>query len=192
MKKKFLIIVALFSFGFANAQKYEVKVNPLGLFYGKPDLFAEYIVNDNFGVEISLGFAFGKSVGPTFSFNENSSERPDQSGFGAKIVGKYYFSPDQGADGWYGGIYFRQESLNLTYSSAFSANNYKTSIFAGGVEFGKKWVFDTGVLIDISMGTGRAFSEKREFVNRPTDNSFVGFELGYDFTCKFAVGYRFN
>ncbi len=190
MKKTILVTLILFTFGVVNAQKFEAKINPLGAMFGKPDISVEYIVNDNFGVELSAGIAFGKT-GSSVSFGGVSSEKPTQSGFGVKLISKYYFSPDQGADGWYGGIYLRQESLDLTYSSSFSASDYKSSIFAGGVEFGKKWVFDSGVLIELALGTGRPFSEKRTFSNVANTNN-LDIELGVDFTGKFAVGYRFN
>ncbi len=191
MKKIVLLAVAIATFGVANAQKkFEAKINPLGALFGRPDVSAEYIFSDHFGAELSLGFAFGKT-GTAATFNNTTSEKPTQSGFGVKVTGKYYFSPDEGGDGWYGGIYLRQESLDLKYPSNFSTFNYESSIFAGGVEFGKKWVFDSGLLIELGAGVGRPFSEKRTFSDPNNQNSNVAIEIGVDFTGKFAVGYRF-
>lgn len=188
MKKIILTALAVFAFGLTNAQKgkIEAKINPLGALFGRPDVSGEYIVSDSFGVELSLGVAFGKSSGISI----NGSEKPTQSGFGVKVTAKYYFNPDQGADGWYGGVYLRQESLNLSYPNTFSNFDYKSSVFAGGVEFGKKWVFDSGLLIELGAGVGRPFSEKRTFTNSSSDYD-GNFEIGIDFTGKFAVGYRF-
>jgi hypothetical protein len=83
--------------------------------------------------------------------------------------------------------------LSLKYDSTagndFSGFDYKSAIFAGGIEFGKKWVFDSGILIDIAAGVGRPFSETRTYSN--SSNNDLKFEIGIDFTGKFAVGYRF-
>ena len=188
MKKIILSAIAIMTIGFANAQtKIEAKLNPLGALFGQPELSGEYIVTDNFGVELSLSTAFGKN-----GVSVNGSEKPTQSGFGVKVAGKYYFSPDKGGDGWYGGIYLRQESLTLKYSETQNSGlNYKSSIFAGGVEFGKKWVFDSGLLIELGAGVGRPFSEKRELTTTGNSVDSASFEIGVDFTGKLAVGYRF-
>lgn len=190
MKRILLTTLVVFAFGFASAQKkIEAKINPLGALFGQPDISAEYIVSDNFGVELSLGFAFGKT-GTAVTVGSFTSEKPTQSGFGVKGSAKYYFNPDEGGDGWYGGVYVRQETLNLTYDNTFSTNDYKSSIFAGGIEFGKKWLFDSGLLIEVGAGFGRPFSESRTFTNSTSDYN-ANIEIGIDFTGKFAVGYRF-
>jgi opacity protein-like surface antigen len=186
--KKVLLLVVVMTTAMASAQ-FEAKINPLGALFGRPEVSGEYIVSDNFGVELSLGVAFGKT-GTSVSSGEFSSEKPTQSGFGVKLGGKYYFSPDQGGDGWYGGLYLRQESLNISYDDDYSDYDYKSSIFAGGIEFGKKWVFDSGFLIDLSAGVGRPFSENREWTNVDGDYD-ASIELGVDFVGKFALGYRF-
>ena len=185
MRKVLLLVVAIATFGFASAQM-EAKVNPLGAMFGKPDISGEYIVTDNFGVEASVSFAFGKVAGVSL----DGAEKPTQSGLGFKVAGKYYFSPDDGGDGWYGGIYIRQESRTVSYSSAYNTNDYKSDVFAGGVEFGRKWVFDSGFLIELAAGVGRPFSEKRGFINSNSDYD-VDFSIGVDFIGKFAIGYRF-
>ena len=190
MKNIILTTIAILTFGFTNAQKkFEAKINPLGLFFGVPEISGEYIVSDHFATELTLGFAFGKST-ISGSVGNNNSEKPDQSGFGIKAAAKYYFNPDEGADGWYGGIYLRQESTSLSYSNTYKNYDYKSSIFAGGVEFGKKWVWDSGFLIELGAGVGRPFSETRKFTNSNSEYN-VNYELGVDFTGKFAVGYRF-
>ncbi len=192
MKKIILTAVAVFAFGFTNAQegKIEAKINPLGALFGRPEISGEYIVSDSFGAELTIGIAFG-TTGSSVSVGNLSSEKPTQSGFGFKAAGKYYFSPDKGGDGWYGGVYLRQESLKLTYPSNFAGFDYKSNIFAGGLEFGKKWVFDSGLLIELGVGFGRPFSEKRTFTNSNAEYDNASFEIGIDFTGKFAVGYRF-
>ena len=188
MKKIILSAFALFVFGFAGAQKkFEAKINPIGALFGTPDISGEYIVNDNFGVELGVSFAFGK----TTAISVNGSEKPTQSGLGFKLAGKYYFNPDEGCDGWYGGLYFRQESLSYSYPSGFSSADYKANIVAAGIDIGKKWLFDSGVLIEIGFGVGRPLSESRTFGDSNNPNSKLDIELGIDFTGKLALGYRF-
>jgi len=186
MKKLVLLVVAIATFGFASAQ-IEAKINPLGAIFGKPDISAEYIVSDSFGVELGVGFAFGKAMGVSVG----DVYEPKQSGFGVKLAGKYYFSPDDGGDGWYGDIYLRQESLTIDDTAHEGYNGFKRSIFAAGVEFGKKWVFDSGFLVEAALGGGRAISEKNEWLN-DNDSEDFGVKLGFDLTGKFAIGYRFN
>ena len=187
MKKFILSALMMLAVGAGFAQKkFEAKINPLGALFGMPDVSGEYIVSDSFGVELGLGIAFGDYSG----ISVYGLETPKQSGFGAKVAAKYYFSPDEGGDGWYGGIYLRQETLSVTFSQSNNSSDFKSSVFAGGVEFGKKWLFDSGLLIELGAGFGKPFTESRKFTNISSD--YVGeIKLGVDFTGKFAVGYRF-
>lgn len=186
MKKLVLIVVAVATFGFANAQ-IEAKINPLGALFGRPDISAEYIVSDVFGIEAGISLAFGKAPGVSV----DGAGEAKQSGLGFKVIGKYYFSPDDACDGWYGGLYLRQESRTISYSGTSSVySDYKSNIFAGGIEFGKKWVFDSGFLIEAALGVGRPFTEKREWVNSNSEYN-ANIAIGVDLTGKFAIGYRF-
>ncbi len=190
MKKLFFAIM-LISFSLnSNAQRQiETKINPLGAIFGKPDISVEYIVSDVFGIEASVGVTFGKATGLLQAFEGGDAK---QSGAGFKILSKYYFSPDEGGDGWYGALYLRQETLNIKYTEEQTyARDYKSNIFAGGVEFGKKWVFDSGFLIEAALGLGRPFYEKREYINSNSDYN-EEIKIGIDFTGKFTIGYRFN
>jgi len=183
MRKLVLLVVALATLGFANAQ-FEAKINPLGAMFGKPDISGEYVVSDNFGVELSVGFAFGAGYVGFIKIPDTK-----QSGFGVKAVGKYYFSPDDGGDGWYMGIYLRQESLQYDYDNTVTSSvDYDRSVFAGGLEVGKKWVFDSGFLVESGFGLGRPFSESR----KDSDGNDIAFDTGLDGYLKFAIGYRFN
>ena len=187
MKKLFFaVVIAAFTMTSAFGQ-IEAKINPLGAVFGRPDISGEYIISDVFGVEAGVSFAFGKAPGVTIGDLEAT-----QSGLGFKVSGKYYFSPDEGADGWYGGLYLRQEALSITYDNGdYDDFNYTSSIFAGGVEVGKKWVFDSGFLVEAGFGIGRPFTEKREFSNSNSDYG-TDFEIGIDVIGKLAIGYRFN
>ncbi len=187
--KKLFFAVMLISFSFnSNAQgQIEAKINPLGAIFGKPDIAAEYIVSDVFGVEASVGITFGKATG-LYAIDGGDAK---QSGSGFKILGKYYFSPFEGGDGWYGALYLRQETLNIKYTDPTSGGDYKSNIFAGGIEFGKKWTFDSGFLIETAVGFGRPFSEKREYIDSSSDYN-EEIKIGIDLTARFAIGYRFN
>jgi len=187
MKKLFVLFVALVSIGAVQAQQVEAKINPLGALFGSPEISAEYIVSDNFGVELGASFAFGRasfvSVDDTFE--------PTKSGFGLKLAGKYYFSPEDGADKWYGDIYLRQESITIEDKNNQGYQGFKRSIFAGGIEFGYKWAFDSGLLLELAGGGGRAFSEKNEWIDANNNSEDYGIKFGFDITGKFAIGYRF-
>jgi len=106
MKK--LIVLALFAFAISNTTiaQIELKINPLGLLFNSPDIVGEYLVNEDIGVELGIGLAYGSS---TFDLGEDLK----RSGFSSLAAGKYYFNPDDGCDKFYAGIYLRPRTLTF-------------------------------------------------------------------------------
>jgi len=185
MKKSILLIAALVVVTMASAQ-IEVKINPVGALFGSPDVAAEYFVSDNFGAELTLGLVSG-SAGLANSLNDWD---PKRSGFGVMGMGKYYFSPDEGCDKFFAALYLRQRSWKVDDKNSDDYPGFSRSIFAGGFALGYKWVGDSGIMLEIAGGAGRAFSEKNEWLN--VDNQGIEFpNLGLDAITRLAVGYRF-
>ena len=182
MKKHFLLAFFAFVFlGTANAQ-IELKVNPVGLLYNRPDVSAEYLVNEDVGVEATIGLLYGKNA-----------LKQKQSGFRLTISGKYYFSPDDGGDKFYAGLYLGPRTRKIENFSVFSGIDldygYKISAFAAGLLVGYKWVGARGIIFETTVGAGRAFGEKVTW-NDPDydDGIFDGF--GVDGIIRVVVGYR--
>ncbi len=184
--KNILVAVTLLTVSFSYAQ-FDVALNPLGALFGRPGVSAEYVVSDNIGVELEVSTAFGKAAGISVD-----GYNPKQSGFGLKLQGKYYFSPDEGADGIYLSLYVRQKSLKIEDKSSTDYQGFKSSILAAGLTVGKKWIFDNSLFVETAFGAGRAFSEKYEWLDSSNTATDYGVNLGVDFVARLAIGYRFN
>ena len=78
MKK--LIVLALFAFAVSNTAtaQIELKINPLGLLYSSPDIVAEYLVNEDIGVELGIGLVYGSYGNDIFQqgilYNSSASQ----------------------------------------------------------------------------------------------------------------------
>ena len=116
----------------------EVKINPIGALFGAPDVSAEFILNDSFGIEAKTGFVFRNNDVTIFEDTATDKTR----GFSIAVIPKYYFSPDRGADKFYAGLYSKFQTLSLERDLCVLA--------------GYKWVGSSGILLDINAGLGRA------------------------------------
>lgn len=127
MKKLILIALsATFLYTSSNAQ-IDIKVNPIGLLFNSPDFSGEYIVKEDIGIEVGLGFEYGNTLFGNLQ----------KSGFNIFAAGKYYFNPDDGGDKFYAGIYLRPRQRTFTDEND-DLGGFKSSAFAGGFMFGKK------------------------------------------------------
>lgn len=182
MKK--LIVLAMFAFAISNTTvaQIELKINPIGLLFNSPDLSAEYIVNEDIGLEFGLGFEYG---------TQNLTDLK-KSGFNVFLAGKYYFSPDDGADKFYAGAYLRPRTRKFTDDDNDGFDfGYKQSAFAAGILVGYKWVGARGILFELGFGAGRAFGDKITY-NDSNNNSEEVDGFGVDILGRLAVGYRFG
>ncbi len=188
--KKLLLLSCLCMFLTSAQAQVELKINPLGILFSSPDLAAEYLVNDNLGVELSLGLVYGNTLGSGLI---DDSFKIKKSGYRVRLSGKYYFSPEDGCDKFYAGMYLGPRSTKFSGDSTVWGYDpgYKLSGFAIGLLVGYKWVADSGLVFEIGAGGGRALGEKFTFNDGSLDESgFDGF--GVDFVGTLAVGYRFG
>lgn len=184
MKKVFLLTVAFFSFNILSAQM-EVKINPIGVLFGSPDLSGEYIVNDDFGVELTLSAEMGSaSVVTSGDFD------PKKSGFGAMAAGKYYFGPEAGCDKFYAGVYLKQRSYSVDDKGADFQYGYKRSSFSGGFLIGYKWVSKKNIVFELGTGLGRAFADKIEWTDQD-GSEVLDTSIKIDAIGRLSIGYRF-
>lgn len=185
MKK--LIVLALFAFAVSNPTiaQIELKINPIGALFNNPDIVGEYLVNEDIGIEVGLGFVYGSSA-------IDLGEDLKRSGFSFLVAGKYYFSPDDGCDKFYAGAYLRPRTLSFKDNDADDNFDfgYKQSAVGVGLMAGYKWVGARGILFEIGFGLGRAFGEKTT-LNDET-NFYDVPSLGIDGFGRLAVGYRFG
>lgn len=184
MKKIYLSTITLFFCAVLNAQ-IDVKINPIGLLFGSPDLAGEYRVNDDFGAELTLSAEMGTAgVVTTDDFN------PKKSGFGAMLAGKYYFSPENGCDKFYAGLYLRERSYKVEEDNPDYLYGYKRTSFSGGLLIGYKWVSRKNVIFEIGTGFGRAFTDKIEWTDED-GSDVLDTSIRIDVIGRLSLGYRF-
>lgn len=184
MKKLILLALCAFAISSTSSAQIELKINPIGLLFNSPDLSAEYIVNEDIGVEFGIGLEYGETNGVL-------TEGLKKSGFSVFVAGKYYFSPDDGADKFYAGAYLRPRTRKFTDNDDDGFDfGYKQSAFAAGILAGYKWVGARGILFEIGIGAGRAFGDKITYNDE--NNNFETDGFGIDFLGRLAVGYRFG
>lgn len=185
--KKIIIALALLTFGLTEAQEqFELKINPLGVIFGSPEIAGEYFVTD----QISAELAFSAEIGKYGAISTNDY-KPTKSGFGAMLTGRYYFAPEEGNDRWFLGLYMRNKSFNVKDESNNSYGEFKRNLTAAGLIVGKKWVTDSNISIELGFGLGRTLSESNEWVDENDNTDFNNFEFGIDAIGRLSVGYRF-
>ena len=191
-KKAFLLLLLTSTVTFAQL---EPKIDVLGTIFGMPVIKAEYLINDDIGVELSYNFRYGKPF-----FKDDNSIK--QSGGGIKIEPRFYLSSYEGGDGYYVGLYIRKQSIFYEYKGEYYSqdnelieytysNNHKFSSL--GFVVGYKYFFDSGITIELGTGIGRMLSN--EYTTDRKSDDFFGSDddfSNFDFFGTFGVGYRFD
>jgi len=176
IKMKNLLVAIVMIFTVSLSAQIDLKINPIGLLFNSPDISAEYMVSDELGVQLSLGLDYGKIAGSGILGIDAK-----KSGYRVNIMGKYYFSPDDGCDKFYAGLYLGPRSRKVKYTEDATFNlNYKISAFTAGLATGYKWVGDSGFVFEIGIGAGRAFGEKIKYEDsNNTNEEGDGFGFGF-------------
>lgn len=185
MKK--LVVLALFlSTAFAASAQFELKLNPIGTLFGRPDLSAEIGLPSNFGVEVGVGTFFGTSDVADIEFR-----RSGLTGFAA---GKYYFNSDKDHKGFTAGLYtdyrnIKREAVN----NQFENDNFTRRALGVGLLIGLKAVGESGFLFETDLGLGRNFLNRLEFADET--NATINLTdiplVNLNFMFRVALGYRF-
>ncbi|MBL7782308.1 MAG: DUF3575 domain-containing protein [Saprospiraceae bacterium] len=190
MKQFAIALFALFCVASSttlNAQV-DIKIDPTGLLYNTLKLSAEFGVTDNFGVEITPGFAWR---------NLNLLNENDYKGrvFRVGVNGRYYLNPnDKGLNGFYIGGYTRYAGGTYTFEGDTETDKFNSTRFALGFLLGGKIVSrNEKIIFDFGTGFGRALVFKFTDPNGTdeADLSDIPF-LNWDIPLYLSVGYRFG
>lgn len=181
MKKIVLpILMALCLLGFqeANAQ-IDLTVNPVGALFGDFNIGADFGLSRNFSVEAQVGVGINKIA--------------DVKGFNipVNVVGKYYLSPNRGADRFYVDAFLRFINRNWNYNAGSGNADYTSTRIGIGFGLGYKIVAAKGFVFDIGLGAGRALVTNNKF----RDSNGNQQELDWPNVMiigKFGIGYRFG
>ena len=172
---KLVAVASLFIVSRLSAQT-EVKINPLGLLFGSPDVSAEFRLNDNMGLEPFIGYTSRKFAAGAVRISAVNA--------GGSF--KYYFNPQKGFDRFYAGAYTRFNAGNAEETETGTQAGYtRVSL---GFQIGQKWVSKQNVVFELAFGVGRAFVNNLE----DPDGAITDFNFDLDLMGRFAVGYRFG
>lgn len=170
-----MIIGAFMMFATYGFSQFEVKVNPISALFGTIPLGLEYVIIDNIGAEVTVGYRFGEGT----------------SGLNSKVLFKYYVSPNKGGDKFYIAPYFNYTNYGGTDTDILSSVDYtyKYTAMGAGLALGYKWVTDMGLIIELGGGAGKNFSGGFEYED--PDNSFSTDVFPINFLARVSIGYRF-
>lgn len=191
MKLKLLIAaLAICSFTITSKAQIDATINPIGLLFGDFNVGADFVLSDNISVEASVGFGVN-TVGI-----EGISQYK-WTGIPITAVGKYYFNPDDGADGFYADVFikFISRSYKWDVPEIDDFNyDYTTTRFGIGVGAGYKVVSNSGIVFEIGLGVGRALLDKTKYEDETLEefDDFFTEWIQIMFNGKLAIGYRFG
>lgn len=185
MKMKVLAIgvfMLVAKLGFA--QHFEIKTNPIGLLFNSIPLSAEYVINENIGVEATVAYSYSKG-----DYFEGTSKA---SGLVTAGLFKYYFKPDDGGDGFYAFPYIRYASRKFTFNDGTTTGDVTATYTAFGAGFGigYKWVAQSGLLFDLGGGIGKNFSGDFTY-DDPTYTQTDNITIPINGIFRISIGYRF-
>jgi Protein of unknown function (DUF3575) len=187
-----LLFFALLGFNNRLAAQVDVTINPVILLAADVGLGADFVVSENISIEAKLGYGSTKLSSPFSNLfgEEDDSFDPTLKAFSINAVGKYYFNPKRGADGFYADLFLR--NVNRTYDSTPQSGNAdvrwnRTSIGFGA---GYKVVAAKGLVFDIGLGLGRSIIGDPTYVGEGNQQS-----VNWPNTMlqgKLGIGYRFG
>lgn len=181
MRKKFILFAVALLFSVNSFSQIELKFNPIGALFGTIPVSAEYILNDNMGAELTVGYYFKKSN----DFNDVSKS----SGLVTNGLFKYYFNPEKGADKFYAFPYIRYVNRSVTFTDGTEEIKADYSSFGLGFGLGYKWVAESGILLDFGFGAGKNFTSTYTYSD-PNYNANITI-TGINFLGRISLGYRF-
>ena len=192
MKKLLLILLCLPMIGFA--QYTELKLNPFGLLWDRPDISLEQEISDKIAIEFVLSARYGAvGTGSSVTAGGFTLEEPRQRGIGLIAVGKLFNPFDFSGfnENTYCGIFARYNRLLIYYPDNFASYDYRRVVGSIGFVYGYKYVSRSDWIFDSGVGFGRALIENNEFVNQNTGSAMISFKTGIDYYYRFLIGKRF-
>jgi hypothetical protein len=186
----FFSIAAIFCFSMigtkTNAQV-DATTNPINLLFGNVNAGVDIKIKENFSIEANAAY----SKGDYWGLVDKREAVP------VNLIGKYYFSPKNGADGFYVDAFTR--FANRRIEASYKGNdadvpttiNFSRTQVGLGFGLGFKVVAPKGFVFDIGTGIGRAIYSHDKI--KVTEQDYKIPELikimGY---FKIGLGYRFG
>ncbi|MCF8245190.1 MAG: DUF3575 domain-containing protein [Saprospiraceae bacterium] len=165
----------------------DLTTNPVNLLFGNINAGADIKIKENFSIEANAAYSKGDYWGLV-----DSRERTP-----VNLIGKYYFSPKHGADGFYvdGFTRFVNRNIQATYNGGDTnvptTVNFSRTQVGLGFGLGFKVVAQKGFVFDIGTGIGRALYSHDKVNVSEQDYKVPELirTMGY---FKIGLGYRFG
>ena len=191
MKK--LLIYLIITPNILMAQFTELKLNPLGALFNRPDVSFEAGISDKIAFEFVLSTRYGAAgTGSSVSVGNITISEPKQKGIGLIVIGKYInpFDVRGFYENTYIGVFARYNRLLMYDPNDIYFMDYRREVASVGFVYGYKFVSQNNWVFDSGIGFGRALLENNEFINSLGTPS-VSFKTGLDFYSRFLIGKRF-
>ncbi len=186
---KFFVFAALFCstiFTFKLQAQVDATISPISLLWGDINASADFAVKENFSIEANVGYRRGTF----FGLLDKREVIP------ATLLAKYYFSPKNGADGFYADGFLRY--VNRSFEATATVDSLESQKIAFsrnrvglGFGLGYKVVSAKGFVLDIGGGIGRSIYQDSSLKSEgeEVDVPEWGKTLGF---FKIGIGYRFG
>ena len=202
MKKiTFLMLMGALSFGTLQAQ-HDVKINMLGLIFGNYGVNYEYVISPEMSTGAGINYYIYKLTSTDFS--GTTTTELTYTGFNISPEFRFYFNPDDDAEGAYAGAYLKYRTAtgdgNWYYDpqGILQTTSRTNTGLAFGIMGGKKWVADVGFIFETYFGIGKYIMQNTKYGTPDYEayhDQFTTFELiglsSIDLRIGLGLGWRF-
>lgn len=188
----------------------DVKVNFLGLLFNQYQFGYEHVLNEEMSVGGWISFSKWDFETTTFDINGNTiTEETTYNGFSLIPNYRFYFSPDDDAEGFFVEAYMKylnRKATGLDWSiyneQTFTWENVeyerKENSLALGLGVGRKWVTDAGFFFETFGGLGKTLTDNTTYSEQAvedaaaeSDEFFESNIPSIDFRLQLNIGWRF-
>ncbi|MCU0346634.1 MAG: DUF3575 domain-containing protein [Saprospiraceae bacterium] len=188
---RFLGLFLLLNFGAITSNlsaQVDVTASPGRLLWGSFNVGADFAVKENFSIEVNGGYNTGTVL--------EKLGIDDYQAVPINLIGKYYFSPRQKADGFYvdGFVRFVSRSFKADVTIDTSVNetvDFNRSRVGLGFGLGYKVVSKSGFVFDIGTGLGRTILQFDNINVSGDDYDVPNWNKTLAFV-RVGIGYRFG
>ena len=163
---RLLLVAGLLTCCYAlRAQYAQASTNPSSLLFGVLKLEAEVPFKSNFALEPEVAYL---TEGRRFWTSDYDTE-----GVRFGVVAKKYFDADAAHRGWYGMAYLRSSRITFADFSEEGEQrdqrDFRRLRSTFGLGFGYTAVGRDGFVYGVSLGVGRHFTDRKDYLTPPLD-----------------------